>query len=236
MRWRWDNTEPFGVNAPDENPINLGVFEFPVRFPGQYQDKETGTSYNVARDYWPEIGRYIQSDPMGIRAGLNTYLYVGGAPILQYDPDGLEVRLICRDLSFPADVASQHIYGRKQKHCFVQVKCPNEGINAVLSLFGDRWQLSPSRAKKEKNDSRDNPNSGYQDNVEVTPRNAECLQCCKYEKEVMARYDAFPSGWVPYDAIGWNSNSFADMLITSSSCRASVPQSIQDAPGFGMPR
>ena len=39
--WRWDQQEPFGVNAPDENPSSLGVFEFPLRFPGQYADKET---------------------------------------------------------------------------------------------------------------------------------------------------------------------------------------------------
>src|SRR6185436_18569391 len=32
--WRWDQQEPFGVNVPDENPSGLGVFEFPMRFPG----------------------------------------------------------------------------------------------------------------------------------------------------------------------------------------------------------
>ena len=34
--WRWDQQEPFGVNVPDENPSGLGVFEQPLRFPGQY--------------------------------------------------------------------------------------------------------------------------------------------------------------------------------------------------------
>lgn len=34
--WRWDQAEPFGVNVPDENPLGLGAFEFPLRFPGQY--------------------------------------------------------------------------------------------------------------------------------------------------------------------------------------------------------
>lgn len=41
--WRHDNTEPFSRNPPDENPSGLGAFEFPLRFPGQYFDKETGT-------------------------------------------------------------------------------------------------------------------------------------------------------------------------------------------------
>src|SRR5713101_8255331 len=48
--WRWDQQEPFGVNVPDENPSGLGAFEFPLRFPGQYADRETGWSQNGFRD------------------------------------------------------------------------------------------------------------------------------------------------------------------------------------------
>src|SRR5438094_10235515 len=44
--WRWDQQEPFGVNVPDENPSGVGAFEFPLRFPGQYADRETGWSQN----------------------------------------------------------------------------------------------------------------------------------------------------------------------------------------------
>jgi uncharacterized protein RhaS with RHS repeats len=39
--WRWDQQEPFGSNPPDENPSGLGVFDLPLRLPGQYFDKET---------------------------------------------------------------------------------------------------------------------------------------------------------------------------------------------------
>jgi RHS repeat-associated protein len=69
--WRWDQAEPFGVNVPDENPSSLGSFEFPLRFPGQYADKETNLAYNYFRDFDPGLGRYGQSDPIGLRAGLN---------------------------------------------------------------------------------------------------------------------------------------------------------------------
>ena len=79
--WRWDNTDPFGGNPPDENPSGLGVFEFPLRFPGQYADRETNLHYNMARDYWTDGGRYIQSDPIGLAAGLNLYAYVDGNPL-----------------------------------------------------------------------------------------------------------------------------------------------------------
>jgi len=89
LRWKWEQAEPFGVNVPDENPSGLGTFELPLRLPGQYYDKETNLHYNFYRDYDPSAGRYFQSDLLGIRAGLNTYLYVHGAPLLFADFFGL---------------------------------------------------------------------------------------------------------------------------------------------------
>lgn len=88
--WRWDNTEPFGNSAPNENPSGLGVFEYNLRFPGQYFDVETGKHYNYFRDYDPRIGRYIESDPLGIDGGLNTYAYVRNSPLMLTDPKGLK--------------------------------------------------------------------------------------------------------------------------------------------------
>ena len=40
--WKWDNTEPFGANAANENPSGLGAFRYDLRFPGQQYDAETG--------------------------------------------------------------------------------------------------------------------------------------------------------------------------------------------------
>lgn len=87
--WRRDNQEPFNDSSPDENPSGLGVFEFPLGFPGQYFDKETGNWYNGFRDYSSNLGRYVQSDPIGLKGGVNTYTYAGLDPLRRIDPAGL---------------------------------------------------------------------------------------------------------------------------------------------------
>ena len=88
MVWRWDGADPFGLQHPNESPTGLAGFVYNPRFPGQLYDKETNLHYNYFRDYDPQRGRYVESDPIGLAGGINTYAYVDGNPISYADPTG----------------------------------------------------------------------------------------------------------------------------------------------------
>ena len=79
VRWRWDS-DPFGTAAANDDPDGARLV-YNLRFPGQYYDKETNLHYNTFRDYDPATGRYVESDPIGLDGGINTYAYVSGNPI-----------------------------------------------------------------------------------------------------------------------------------------------------------
>ena len=69
--------------------------------PGQYADRESNLNYNYYRDYEPETGRYVQSDPIGLAGGINNYGYVGGDPVSRSDPSGLLTVTVGGSLRIP---------------------------------------------------------------------------------------------------------------------------------------
>ena len=82
-----------GQVTPFGDGINLAAaFAQNLQFPGQYYDAETETSHNHHRTYDPTLGRYLQSDPIGLAGGLNRYAYVGGNPMGAVDPMGLDFK------------------------------------------------------------------------------------------------------------------------------------------------
>ena len=90
--WSWPlNGEAFGSTPPDEDPDGDGTkYVFDMRFPGQRYDAVTGLFQNGWRDYDPQSGRYIQSDPIGLAGGISTYAYVANNPYMRTDPRGLD--------------------------------------------------------------------------------------------------------------------------------------------------
>jgi len=87
--WRATH-DPFGQAKVLEDVDGDGQkVSLNLRFPGQYYDAESGLHYNYYRTYDTQTGRYINSDPIGLRGGLNTYSYAEANPVITIDPFGL---------------------------------------------------------------------------------------------------------------------------------------------------
>ncbi len=98
QQWKWDFfADAFGGNAATIAPS--GGIDVKLRYPGQQFDSETGLHYNYFRDYEAGTGRYVESDPIGLDSGINTYSYVTGNPLSWFDPLGL--RRVCRNVPKP---------------------------------------------------------------------------------------------------------------------------------------
>ncbi|EOG4088798.1 RHS repeat-associated core domain-containing protein [Acinetobacter baumannii] len=67
---------------------------FNLRFLGQYYDVGTNQFYNHNRFYNPELGRYMEPDPIGLEGGLNPYAYAGSNPVMNVDSSGLFLETI----------------------------------------------------------------------------------------------------------------------------------------------
>ena len=95
--WRWklnqhtaSGSNAFGALAASEDVDGNGsVVKFDLRFPGQQWDAAVGLHYNYFRDYEAGTGRYVESDPIGLRGGINSYQYVNSEPLSAADTHGL---------------------------------------------------------------------------------------------------------------------------------------------------
>jgi RHS repeat-associated protein len=122
--WRWNLTNTaFGEHAatadPDANTIS---YTFNLRYPGQMYDSESTLYYNYFRDYEAATGRYVQSDPIGLKGGISTYGYVRGKPLILTDRLGLTDSLCGGGYTaVPAPDAGQGVY-----RC---IKDPNSNPN-----------------------------------------------------------------------------------------------------------
>jgi RHS repeat-associated protein len=62
-----------------------------LKFPGQQFDAESSLHYNYQRTYAPDLGRYLEADPIGLDGGWNRFAYAGANPVRYTDSLGLFV-------------------------------------------------------------------------------------------------------------------------------------------------
>jgi RHS repeat-associated protein len=81
---------PFGWSFPKYDPDGDSEFvNIILRFPGQAYYGIGSYNYNYYRDYDAFYGRYLESDPIGLSGGMNTYSYASNNPMKNIDPLGL---------------------------------------------------------------------------------------------------------------------------------------------------
>jgi RHS repeat-associated protein len=140
VAWSWDSTA-FGLGAP------TGTATFNLRFPGQYFDAATGQFYNHNRYYNPELGRYMEADPIGLEGGLNPYAYAGSNPVMNVDATGLTFQELSEDAlrHSSASLLDNALWRQQLKNIDIMINgrgLTSGEINMSKSVFGDKIDYS----------------------------------------------------------------------------------------------
>lgn len=111
-----------------------------LRFPGQYEDAESGLYYNRFRYYDCETGQYISADPTGLNGGINPYGYVQN-PLTWVDPLGLTRKTTTRKNSAGEEVTRRYV--ANQDELLAEAEKSAGGNLDSYNNYKPNWYESP---------------------------------------------------------------------------------------------
>ncbi|MCE4331042.1 RHS repeat-associated core domain-containing protein [Xanthomonas euvesicatoria] len=158
--WTWSlKGEAFGNTAPNQDPDGDGAaLVLDMRFPGQRYDAASGVFYNYQRYLDSGVGRYVQSDLIGLRGGVSTYGYALQSPLMNSDPYGLAT---WKGSTYSVGAGAAY-YGGNIDFYQVTSPCPGGGfasayVMALAAAGGVGSQGSMTGSQVELNDSNGVP-------------------------------------------------------------------------------
>jgi len=204
--WLWDAIT-FGASAPDQDPMSTGAaFVYNLRHPGQYYDAETGLFQNWHRDYSALLGRYIQSDPIGLLGGLNTYLYAEANPLMYTDPLGLKTFMCTAPLHALGGDGARSGLDVSGNPLYHQYLCVNDGKGGYKcggqDQRGQKW-YDPLNGPGKPSEDKYDPQTCKQ----KEPDN-DCIEQCLLKKFAGPR----PRYGIPFgtDCQEWSADALKD--------------------------